>query len=308
MDKFGDIELFVKIVRHNGLASAGKELGLSPASITGRLNRLETSYGVRLLNRTTRRIALTEEGRSFYESCVRILSDVHEAEEKLMTGRDQLSGSLKISTTFDLGKQQIAPLLGHFAKQNPNIRAHLNLDDDMVNLVEDEFDLAIRYGALQDSRMVARKLTDNYRVLCAAPAYLKENGPPSSPSDLKNHRCLAMVREKQTITHWHFNKQGQDLSVDIMPSLTSNNGAQIREWALSGLGIALKSYWDIKSDLDAGRLELVLKEYRKSSTAAQDNPNLYIVYPTRKFLPARTKAFIDLLIDHFASLQKSIQP
>ena len=308
MDKLGDIELFVKIVRHKGLAAAGREQGLSPASATARLNRLEENYGVRLLNRTTRSVTLTDEGRVFYESCARILADINQAEETLTTGQSALAGSLKITATIDLGRSVIAPLLNKFVRENPNVSVHLTLIDQVVNLVEGGYDLAIRYGSMQDSNLIARKLADNRRMLCASPEYLEKNGHPRTPDDLKNHDCVGMVREEQHLRHWYFVRNGVRSSQVLNMVMSSNDGHQIRQWALDGLGIALKSYWDVRTDLASGRLVSLLEEYNPdyAAQAAGNSVDLYAVYISRDFLPERTRAFIDLLIEHFAELSDNI--
>ena len=308
MDKLGDIELFVKIVRHKGLAAAGREQGLSPASATARLNRLEENYGVRLLNRTTRSVTLTDEGRVFYESCARILADINQAEETLTTGQSALAGSLKITATVDLGRSVIAPLLNKFVRENPNVSVHLTLIDQVVNLVEGGYDLAIRYGSMQDSNLIARKLADNRRMLCASPEYLEKNGQPKTPEDLKSHDCVGMVREEQHLRHWYFVHNGVRSSQVLNMVMSSNDGHQIRQWALDGLGIALKSYWDVRTDLASGRLVGLLEEYNPDYTAqaAGNSVDLYAVYISRDFLPERTRAFIDLLIEHFTELSGNI--
>lgn len=307
MDKLGDIELFVQIVKHNGLAAAGKKLGLSPASTTARLNRMEAAYGVRLLNRTTRRIALTDEGRAFYESCQHILADMKQAEDRLVTGRNVLAGRLRVTATVDLGKQHIAPLLADFVKLHPEVWAHLHLVDHLVNLADGEYDLAIRYGALNDSRMVARKLADSNRVIFASPEYLEEFGEPKTPEDLLNHKCLALVREDRPLTSWYFIHKGIKSSVEVHPTLSSNDGSQIRDWALEGKGIALKSFWDVKGDFDANRLVPLLADFNPnySSEVMSNRADLYAVYPSKTFLPERTRALIDYLVEYFDKLKNT---
>jgi len=303
MDKLGDFRLFVKIVQHNGLALAGRELGMSPASVTARLNRLESGYGVRLLNRTTRRVALTDEGRAFYASCLQIIRDVDEAEERLVIGKTDLSGAIKVSATFDLGRQQIAPMVAEFSHQYPKVSIQLHFADHLVDLIAGEYDLGIRYGTLNDSGFVARKLARNHRILCASPEYIIKHGNPSRPDELAGHRCMTLIREQQAHTYWHFSNSYEQASVQIHPTLQSNDGGQLRLWALEGLGIALKSYWDIKSDLVAGRLVPILQDYRQNWGALNDDgqSDIYAVYPGRSYLPERTKVFIDQLSRHFSA-------
>lgn len=308
MDKLGDIDLFVKIVKNKGFAAAARAAGMSPASVTIKVNRLEEYYGVRLLNRTTRRVALTEEGKQFYQQCLHILSELRQAEELLLSGRDSLCGSLKISAPVDLGQQYIAPALARFSEQNPGLSTQLNLTDGVVNLIEEGFDLGIRYGVLHDSRMVARRLCKNRRLLCASPKYVQRYGHPETPEDLSNHRCLTMIRKNEELTQWYFNTPERETLVSINPALSSNSGAQLRQWAISGYGIVLKSFWDIKDDLQSGRLLTLLDNHTQDfePNGVVSGADLHIVYPSRAFLPERVRAFIDILIKEFMSLKKNL--
>lgn len=301
MDKFGDIELFVRVVKNKGLAAAAREVSLSPASVTIKINRLEAYYGVRLLTRTTRQVTLTEEGKLFYERCLRILCEVDEAEEQLKTGRDSFSGPLNVTASVDIGQQHIAPLLAKFSEKHSGIKAKLHLSDGVINLQEDGFDLGIRFGVLKDNRMIARKLANNKRVLCASPRYLKKYGIPKKPLDLANHRCLTMIRQGEPLTEWYFNVYEKQQTIVVNSALSSNDGAQIRRWAIEGYGIALKSFWDIQGQLKTKELQLILERYTQDFEAAgiENNADLNVVYPNREYLPERVRAFIKLLIDHF---------
>lgn len=302
MDKFGDIDLFVKVVENNGFAAAARIAGLSPASVTIKINRLEDHYGVRLLNRTTRRISLTEEGSEFYSRCLRILSEVQEAEEQLVSGKDSFYGSLKISAPVDFGQQYIAPLVGEFAVRHPSLEIQLDLSDRVVNLIEEGFDLGIRSGVLKDNRMVARKLASNKRTLCASPNYLKKFGTPTVPNDLKQHRCLTTIRDSEALSHWHFRSYDKDTSVSVQPTLTSNNGWQLRQWALSDHGIVLKSYWDVKADIEAKKLIPLLEGYVQDFeiNGLDGGADLNVVYSSRAYLPERIRQFINVLVAEFS--------
>lgn len=302
MDKLGDITLFVKIVQFGGLATAGRDMGISPASVSSRLTRLEEGYGVRLINRTTRKISLTDEGKEFFNNALNILSELERAEAQLTLGQTTLTGRLKITAPIDIGKQHIAPLLGEFIRQNPAVSAHLDLSDHVVDFVEGGFDLAIRYGIPIDSNMVAKKLSSNHRLLCASLAYLEKYGKPKSPKDLLNHRCLIIERDGEALNHWHFDTKGEDTkgeqeSIIVPVTLSSNDGSQIRKWALNGLGIALKSYCDVEADLQENKLIPILDEYQQNYQLGDSDLNA--VYLSRKFMPDRTRAFIDMLASHF---------
>lgn len=297
MDKLGDIELFVNVVKNKGLAAAGRKLGMSPASVTSRLNRLESGYGVRLLTRTTRKVSLTEEGAEYYQHCLKILQEVNRADESLANKTGQLQGSLKVTATVDIGKQMVAPVLAEFIFDNPGVTAHLHLVDHVVNIVEGSYDLAIRFGGLADNRMVARKLADNRRVLFASPVYLEKHGRPQHPNDLLKHKCVGMARDDLALNTWHFDHKGVKSTLQIAPMISSNDGSQVREWVIQGYGIALKSFCDIKTDIEAGRLVTLLDDYNPDywSDRIDNTSDLYAVYPSKNYLPLRVKKFIDLL-------------
>lgn len=302
MDKLGDMDLFVRVIKNGGLAAAGREVGLSPARMTARMNGLEQRYGVRLLNRTTRRISLTDEGREFHAACERVLAEVEHAEIRLQTGRQSFAGPLRVTTASDLGQQHVAPVLAQFVEAHPEVTPCLHLTDGVVNLTEDGFDLGVRYGVLSDSRLVARKLASNHRVLCASPDYLKRKGKPETPGDLAYHDCLVMVRASEPLTTWHFHTPKGQQSVSVEPARSTNDGALVRRWALEGAGIALKSHWDVRADIKAKRLVTVLDDYmqdfeRQGTTSGAD---LHVVYPSREYLPQRTRGFIDALADYFS--------
>lgn len=304
MDKLGDIDLFVRVIKNEGLAAAGREVGLSPARMTARINGLEERYGVRLLNRSTRQVTLTDEGRDFYASCERILAEVEQAETSLQTGQTNFAGPLRITAPSDLGQQHVVPVLSRFVDEHPDITPYLYLSDGVINLAEDGFDLGVRSGVLADSSLIARRLASNHRVLCASPNYLKRKGAPMTPEELAGHDCLTMVRMTEPLTTWHFQLADKNISITIQAARTSNDGALIRRWAVEGAGIALKSYWDVAADLKAKRLITVMDNYthdfERSGTSG--GADLHAVYPSRKFIPQRTRGFIDALADHFSMI------
>lgn len=308
MDKLGDMDLFVRVVKNGGLAIAGREVGLSPASMSARINTLEQRYGIRLLNRTTRNVSPTEAGLEFYDSCLCILANVSEAEAKLQSVKESFAGPLRITATSDMGQQQIAPLLSKFIELHPGITPHLYLTDGIVNLAEQGFDLGIRYGHLPDSSLIVRKLATSHRVVCASPDYLKRKGIPKIPQALTEHDCLVMVRASEPLTNWYFQTPKGQETVTINAARSTNDGALIRKWAIEGAGIALKSYLDVTADIKAKRLVTVLDDFmqdfnKQSSSGGSD---LQLVYPSRQYLPQRVQGFIDLLVGHFQSMGEAI--
>ena len=301
------MDLFVRVVKNRGLAAAGREVGLSPASMSARMNGLEARYGTRLLNRTTRHVSPTDAGHEFFDACVRILASVSEAEAQLQTGRESFSGPLRVTAPSDVGQQFVAPVLSRFVGQHPAITPHLHLSDGIVNLAEGGFDIGIRYGLLTDGSLIARKLASSRRVLCASPAYLRQHGKPKTPRDLSNHECLVMVREVEPLTHWHFVKGDKAETVTIEPACSTNDGAVIRRWMLEDHGIGLKSYLDVANDISAGRLVTVLDDYMQDfeKRGAFGTADLHAVYPNRSHVPAHLRAFIELLGEKFGDFARA---
>lgn len=293
MDPMSDMAVFVKVVGAGGLSAAARELGLSPAMVSKRLARLEARLGGRLLNRTTRRLRLTEEGARYYERAAQILAEVEEAEALVGAGRAAPRGTLRVSTPAAFGRRHVAPLIKAFAARYPDLRIYLDLDERIVDLVEEGFDVAIRIAELEDSALVARKLAPNRRVVCASPEYLRRHGTPAVPADLARHNCLIVTTRDSRHDVWPFAGPDGPQSVRVSGTLACNNGEVIRQWALDGLGLALKSTWDVGEDLSAGRLQAVLADY------VPGGMSVYAVYPHRQYLPAKVKAFVEFLQDAY---------
>jgi DNA-binding transcriptional LysR family regulator len=301
MDKFSDMTLFASIVKNQGLAAAGRELGLSPATVTARLQGLEERYGVKLLNRSTRHISLTDSGAMYHQACLEIIDSVNETENLLQTGMKEVRGTLKISAPRDIGKQYISPLLSEFSQLHPEVVPYLYLNDHLSNLAESGLDVVIRYGELADSNLISRKLASSRRVLCASPQYLAKRGTPITPSDLAQHDCLAMVRSNEELKTWHFQDEGQHRVITVAPKRFSDDGEVIRQWALDGAGIALKSILDVQEDIKQQRLVTVLNGYMKNFNAAASSAgaDLNAIYLSRQYQPKRLRLFLDFLIERF---------
>jgi len=282
--------VFAKIVGTGSLSAAARELGVSTAVVSRKLGALEARLGVRLLNRTTRRIALTDEGARYHEACLRILAEIEEADAEAAARRVEPQGVLKVAIPASFGHKHIAPLIPHFAERYPRVQLALSLSDRTVNVVDEGFDLAIRIAELQDSSLAARKLAPNRRVVCASPAYLRRHGTPDTPHDLVRHNCL-------TTTEFHMNwdykdPDGNPGSVRVSGRYACDNWEVLRDWAVAGLGVALKSTWDVRRELESGSLVPLLPGYTFGSDVA-----IYAVYPHRRYLPAKTRVFIDFLAE-----------
>ena len=268
------------------MSSAGRELGLQPAIISTRIKRLEERLGTRLFQRTTRQISLTEAGAGFHERVVAALAGLEDAEAFVSGRSDEVRGRLRISAPTSFGRLHVAPHLKAFFDLHTHISVQLILTDEFQDIVAEGFDLAIRIAELDDSSLVARKLAPVKRVLCAAPGYIDKHGMPSTIGDLQHHICIAAHNN----AHWHL--LGPDGEVMLRPEgpLTTNSSEVVRETVLAGLGIALRSTWDIGPELKTGKLVRVLPEWEGSA-----NVGLYAVYPSRQFLPAKVRACIDFL-------------
>ncbi|MEM9277172.1 MAG: LysR family transcriptional regulator [Pseudomonadota bacterium] len=290
MSRFDDLEVFTKVVSMGSMSAAAREMGLSPAVISKRLQRLEQRLGTRLLNRTTRQISLTESGQGFYERVVAILAGVEEAEAFVARRSSLARGLLKISAPTSFGRMHIAPHLVKFMRANPELRINLELSDTYVDIVSGGFDLAIRIGELPDSTLVARKLAPVRRILCATPQYLKKSGTPETLEDLDQHTLIP--------PHYSgtWKLEGDDGIITYRPvsTLQTNSSEVVRETVISGLGIALRSTWDISEELKSGALKRVLHRYSSSKGLG-----IYAVYPSRNFLPAKVRLFIDYLAELF---------
>ncbi|WP_279147189.1 LysR family transcriptional regulator [Photobacterium carnosum] len=301
MDKFSDMTLFISIVKNQGLAAAGRELGLSPATVTARLQALEDRYGVKLLNRSTRHLSLTESGAMYHQASLDIIDSVKETENLLQTGSQEVRGTIKIAAPRDIGKQYISPIISAFCEWYPDVVPYLYLDDKLTNLVESGIDIVIRYGELADSNLISRKLASSRRVLCATPQYLANKGTPITPQDLADHHCLAMIRSNEELKTWHFSDDTQHNVITVLPKRFSDDGEVIRQWALDSAGIALKSILDIEQDIKQQRLVTVLDGYMKNFNASTSSASadLNVIYQSRQYQPKRLRLFIDFLIARF---------
>lgn len=302
MDKLDNMRVFNAIVEHQGLTAAAKHLNTSPASITTKLKALEQHYGMKLLIRTTRSISLTDEGAKFYHLSRNALAHICDMEEQFQGQSDQLSGHLRISAPRDLGNNVIVPLIDEFLSLHPKVTPHLILSDDILSIQHNRLDATFRYSHLADSQLIARRLHASRRVLCAAPAYLKRYGSPIHPNELTNHSCIGSQQNKDEILRWNFIIDGDITPFPIVPCRFSNDGAVLKQWALKGHGIALKSMLDIHKEVESGELQIILESYSPDFTQSGKSADLHLIYPHRDYLPDRTRVFIDFVVEYFGKL------
>ncbi|MDA8110272.1 MAG: LysR family transcriptional regulator [Betaproteobacteria bacterium] len=287
--------IFSRVVASGSLSAAAREVGLSPAMVSRRLAALEARLGVRLVNRTTRSLSLTDEGAAYYEACARILAEIDEANGVAAAGRAEPQGVLKVAMPASFGHKHVAPLIPAFAVRYPKVQLALSLSDRRVNLIEEGFDVAIRIAELEDSSLAARKLAPNRRVVCASPDYLRRHGTPRTPQDLAQHDCLVASWEQGFAMTWEYKgPDGKAGAVRVAGRYACDNWEVLREWALAGLGVALKSTWDVRAHLEDGSLVPLFPGYTFGTDVA-----IYAVYPHRRYLPAKTRVFIDFLADSF---------
>jgi DNA-binding transcriptional LysR family regulator len=291
--KFRQISTFVEVVARGSLSAAARAEGIAPAMIGRRLDALETRLGVKLLQRTTRRLALTDEGAAFLEDCQRILAELEEAEAAVSERSVHASGHLSVSAPAGFGRQHVAPLLPSFLAEHRDLTVNLNLNDRIVDVVGEGVDVAIRIASLDDSNLVGVKLADNQRVLVAAPAYLKRHGAPQTLAELARHNCLAMSSEGSQ-RGWTFREHGKIVTLKVAGNMVCNDGEVLHDWALSGKGLAWRSMWEVGALIEAGRLCTVLDAY-----SAPGN-DIYAVFAQRRHLPLRIRAFVDFLRHNYA--------
>lgn len=287
MDRLREMEVFAQVAASGGLSAAARVLGMSVGSVSKHLAALEARLGVRLLLRTTRLVALTVEGEAFLPRARSILADLTEAEAAVASDRGPLAGFLRVTASAGFGRTHVAPLVAQFQRENPGLSIHLLLTDTVLDLVEENVDVALRFGVLPDSRLLARRLAANWRVVCGTPDYLARHGVPQRPSDLAAHECLVIGDGNERV--WDFIGADGTTPVRVGGRLASNNGEVIHAWALDGLGLALKSIWDVEGDLAAGRLVPVLEGWRSPDTA------LHAVSPAARGQSARVRRFLDFV-------------
>lgn len=288
MDRFREMEIFAAVASAGSLSAAARRLGLSVALVSKQLSQLERRLGARLVNRTTRKLALTDDGLSFLERSRAILADIADAEDAV-SGNGELRGVIRISAPVAFGRAWLAPLIADFATRHAKLRLHLQLTDSIVDLLDENIDLAVRFGDLPESSLRSRRLVAAQRLICAAPSYLKARGVPQTLEDLAGHDCIGICTAPGGQV-WRFTGPDGEHTLSISGRLAANNGEVVHAWALAGLGLAQKSVWDVAGDLAAGRLVVVLGQYRR-------HEDLHAVFPPGRQIPRRVRAFADFLTE-----------
>ncbi|NKF21923.1 LysR family transcriptional regulator [Solimonas marina] len=283
------LRVFERVASLGSLTAAAEDMGLSLAVVSKRLARLESGLGLRLLQRSTRRLSITEEGRLLREHTLRVLADLEQAEAALARQQGHIAGTLRLTAPNSFGRRYVVPLLAGFTALHPHLQLQLQLSDDVLDLVADNFDLAIRYGMPPDSSYVAVPLAPNHRVLCASPDYIARRGAPTRLAELAAHDCI--VLGPSPAAEWRFGSGQKQRSVRVRGRYCANDGEATHAMALAGMGIALKSIWDVYDDLQAGRLRQILPRHAELAVP------LNAVYWSGRHVAPRVGAFIAYVRD-----------
>jgi len=286
-----NIRVFVRVVELGSFSAAGRFLRLSPAVVSHRIQQLEAHVGVRLLNRTTRQVQPTEQGMLYYEACLEVQRAVEQAETSVAGAGAAPRGTLKVTAPLVFGRRILAPLIPEFQAATPNVEVQLRMSDHLLDLIKEGVDAAVRLSVPTDSSLVIRKIADCPRILCAAPSYLAAHGEPATPDDLLDHNCLLLRFPGSTQYQWVLNGPAGQTTHSVRGRLDADDSDVLTQWAVAGQGIAMKPVWEIADHLREGRLKPVLPEFPPEPLT------LGILYPHRRLLPAKVRAFADFLVE-----------
>jgi DNA-binding transcriptional LysR family regulator len=287
------LQFFVEVVRLGSFAAVARERNLDPSSISRAIAHLEDELGVRLLQRTTRQLAVTEAGQIFYQRLVPLLEEMQDTLAKAKDTSDQLTGTLRVTASVSFGLQWVVPLLPQFQALYPNLNIDLLLTDAIVDLIGERIDVAIRLGLLKDSSLIAHRLMPTRYFVCASPAYLKRSPLITKPADLSEHNCLLFPLAGFR-SRWLFcDSKGEITEVPITGNITISNAIALQKCAIAGMGMALLANWLVKEDLREGRLIDMFPHHRV--TATDFNTAAWFVYPSRSYAPLKVKVFMDFM-------------
>jgi DNA-binding transcriptional LysR family regulator len=294
MMQIEDLRLGAALLRESSLSAAARSLGVTPPALSMRLRKLEASLGLVLANRTSRKLNLTSEGERFGREAYELLLKFDGLRESLQRDDQRLTGTLRVAASFGYGRTHVAPLLSRFSRLHPALRLQLDLRETPWPDKHDS-DAVIHVGTVRDSSWVGHMLASNERWLCASPAYLREHGTPRNPADLAYHACICIRENDEDVTLWRLRPAGSTArkaeTLRINPAFVTNDGSVARQWAEDGLGIVLRSQWDVNDALAAGRLERVMTDWEFGAAP------VVVLVPTRKGRSARTQALVSFLVE-----------
>lgn len=292
--RLDEIAVFIEVVRKRSFVRAAEQLGVSVSAVSRGVAALETRLGVRLLQRTTRSVGLTEAGSAYFNRCEALVAELESAEAEASSLGEELQGRVRVSAPSGLGMTHLVPALPEFLLRHPKLTVDLDLSNRFVDLVEERYDLAIRTGTLRDSRLVARKLGPNRRLLTAGRDYLERHGTPRHPRDLERHACLVLDITDHP-DRWDLQRRGETVAVGVSGPLRSNNALALHDACGRGLGIALLPAFALAEDFAAGRLVHVLPQW------ATEEQGIYAIYPGYRFIPAKVRALVDYFAEKLAA-------
>jgi LysR family transcriptional activator of dmlA len=293
MHDISDMAVFVEVARQGGLSAAARQMGLATSVVSDRVKGLETRLGVKLLNRTTRTQVLTESGASYLEQATRIIADIAALEASVMQDSTVARGDLKITAPGPLGRRHVAPLIAQFCLDYPQIRVHLSVDDRFTDIVAEGYDIAFRGGPVVDSQFTGRCLFETRRVIVASPGYLHRSGAPLTPEDLKKHRCLVFNSQAHYFAEWRLGRGKQMRSVRVEGAMASTHSELPVSWALAGLGLTQKSWWEVAPHVAEGTLITVLEAYEPEPVS------FYAIHPVRTAQSRKVCLFMEAAADWF---------
>lgn len=301
MDRFQAITAFAKVVESGSFVRAAERLGVSVSAASRQVAELEAHLDARLLNRTTRRLSLTESGRAFFERSVQLLADLEEAEQSAGAATIRPRGTLRLTCGTTFGSRYLAPAVADFVVRYPEMRFDVELSDRATDLVDEGFDAAVRIGTIGSQNLVGRKIGETRLVCCASPSYLKRRGEPRKPEDLVAHACLTYEYAPGK-NLWAFrDRRGNDRSVRVAGPVHANNGRFLEALAVAGLAIVIEPDFIVGPDVRAGRLVPILRGFEPTTA------NIYVVYPSRRNLSAKVRAFADFLSARFTQPEWALE-
>ena len=294
MTAISDLDIFARVARTGNMSAAGREIGLSPAVVSKRVSILEERLGARLFQRTTRQLTLTETGEGYYKRVTGILGLVAEADDFVSRRNTKPRGILKVTAPTTFSRYHLVPHLPQFLANYPDIRLDFYLTDNYVDIIREGFDLAIRIGEIEENSLVTRRLAADKRVMVASPEYLERSGTPKTLKDLEDHNCLSAGAQDL----WLIEGPAGQQDIRVKGNLRSNSADFTRQALLAGMGIGLRSLWEVSEEIDSGKLRIVLPQYHGSSKTV-----IYALQPSGDYMPAKVDVFMEFLSSHFGREQ-----
>jgi LysR family transcriptional regulator, regulator for bpeEF and oprC len=290
------LAIFVKVAERKSFVRAATDLGITQSGVSNAIKRLEDQVGTLLLARTTRRVSLTEDGAAFFERCRQALAAIDEAEHVLKRAQLKPAGTLRIDVPLAFGRIKLVPLLRAFQDDYPEVRLRLTFTDRYIDLIEEGVDVAIRFGALQDSSLIARRLTTTQFNAAAAPAYIKKYGRPKTPDELAKHNCLAFAsRDTRQTRHWRFSVAGKEITIEPHGTMSFTDGAALCQAAIDGCGIAQLHNYYLDTAFERGTMVPILPNFKPAADP------ISLVYPQTRHLTPNVRAFVDFMVKRFTN-------